>query len=96
MAEGQALIALIITILGAIAQTIVFIYFCFSIYKILRSHNRQFKENEKRLDNYLITTLVLIGISVASLLTMSIIDTAHGTISGPTEDAIASNLRTLQ
>jgi peptidoglycan biosynthesis protein MviN/MurJ (putative lipid II flippase) len=96
MAEGHALFTLIVTILGAIAQTIVFIYFCFSIYKILRSHNRQFKENEKRLDNYLITTLALIGISVASLLTMSIIDTADGTNSGPTENEIASHLRTLQ
>ena len=38
----------------------------------------------------------MIGISVISVLVMSIIDTANGTSSGPTEDLWASNLRTLQ
>ena len=95
MAEGLALFTLIVTLLAAISQTIIFIYFCFSIYKILRTHNSQYKENVKRLDNYLIITLALIGVSVVSLLAMSIIDTAHGTNSGPTENDFASHLRTL-
>ncbi len=38
----------------------------------------------------------MIGLSVASHLAMSIIDTAHGTNSGPKEDEFASHLRTLQ
>ena len=96
MAEDQRVFTLIVTLLGAIASTFIFIYYSFSIYKILRTHNSQFKENEKRLDNYLITTLTLIGISVASLLAMSIIDTTYGSNSGPTENEVASHLRTLQ
>ena len=94
--EALELLTLIITLLGAIVQTFIFFYYCLSISRILRTHNNQFKENEKKLDNYLVTTLTLIGISVISLLVMSIIDTANGTNSGPTEDLWASNLRTLQ
>lgn len=96
MAEGLELLTLIVTLLGSIAQTFIFLYYCLSIFKILKTHNSQFKENVKSLDNYLITTLTLIGLSVASHLVMSIIDTAHGTNSGPKEDEFASQLRTLQ
>ena len=94
--EAQELFSLITMLLGAVAQTLIFMYYCFSISRILKTHNSRFKENMKSLDNYLITTLSLIGLSVTALLAMSIIDIVDGTNNPLNENKVASHLRTLQ
>jgi hypothetical protein len=94
--EAEELFSLVTVLLGSIVQTLIYFYFCFSISRILKSHNNQFKENMKSLDNYLVTTLIFIGISVTTLLAMSIIDIIDGTNIEGKENIVAFHLRTLQ
>jgi peptidoglycan biosynthesis protein MviN/MurJ (putative lipid II flippase) len=72
-------VSLILMLIGAIAQSLIFLFFCISLTRLLKTHNSQSNGDIKRLDNYLITTLLLIGLSVLFLLAMSIIDIAEGT-----------------